>query len=339
MRKHFIRTIQTNANKEQLAPTLSDLEKLRPARLTKYLPASNPLWYIEQIHQTTRRLNRAFSKQQLVEISKQLNNNNQQQQTKQSIISHILFNHWELTNPVNIPTDQSFQTLVGKFKSNSESHVLSYHELFLLNLEQKRNPKRNFIQSWASKSRVDVQISPDQEELSIYGHMKDRETFWTEFLRNRRPVHTLEIVTPTHSLPPALLTHLSELANCSLERKDDHTLIAYAFDHNNLAQRVLDVLKRYEILSTEYDRIPILIDMPTPANATQAEERRRVVFKPFSYPFELAWPHGVNFDGNHLSRLACASGKKISQDETHHLPLDGLLSSTFPVLTGCVISF
>ncbi|KNZ43773.1 uncharacterized protein VP01_987g4 [Puccinia sorghi] len=307
MRKHFIRTIQTNANNQQQTPTLSELEKLRPTRLTKYLPASNPLWYIEQIHQTTRRLNRAFSKQQLIEISKQLKNNNQQQQTKQSIISHILFNHWQLTNPVDIPKDQSFQALVGKFKSNSESYVLPYHELFLLKLEQKRNPKQNLIQSWASKSRVDVQISPHQEELSIFGHMKDREAFWTEFLRNRRPVHSLEIVTPTRRRPPpALLTHLSELANCSLEHKD----------------------------STEYDRIPILIDMPAPANDTKAEERR-VVFKPFSYPFELAWPHSVNFDGNNLSRLACPSGKKISQqDETHHAPLDGLLSSTFPVLTG-----
>lgn len=36
------------------------------------------------------------------------------------------------------------------------------------------------------------------------------------------------------------------IINSSVEQ--DNTVIAYAFDHDNLANRVIDMIKRYEIL-------------------------------------------------------------------------------------------
>ncbi|PLW06866.1 hypothetical protein PCASD_23378, partial [Puccinia coronata f. sp. avenae] len=315
-------------------PTLKDLEQLRPTRLSKYLPAINPRWYIDQIQTTTKRLNKAFSKQQLLSITEELQQQPlaPKQHTKHSLISFILFNHWKLTNPVEIPTDQSFQSLLQNFQAHHQSHQLSHHELFLLKLEQSAHPKRNLLDTLTSKYNVSIHLDLPLKQITISGHMKDRQTFWSEFERTRRLIHTQQISTASQ-LTSDQLNHLAELSNCSLEQLNTNTLLAHSFDAHNLNGRVSEVLKRYEQLSTEYDNTPILIDLQSPS-----KKDVNFSFLPFSQPFELEWPHHLNLNQRSLSRFTSpvSHNQDIEKHGSRHFNLSdlhSLLSSTLPVLT------
>ncbi|KAA1110128.1 hypothetical protein PGT21_011532 [Puccinia graminis f. sp. tritici] len=350
MRRFLTRTITTTTTTTQ-EPQLSELEKLRPSRLTKYLPVTNPLWYIDQIRATNKRLNRAFTKTQLLQLIKQTtattNNHFNKNTPKQSLISFILFEHWSLTNPAQIPVDQSFKSLLRNFRSNQQTHPLTSQETFLLRLERTTTPsKNNLVDRLARAHNVTISLSLQQEQLTVFGQMKDRLKFWTDFERTRRTIHKqLVHLPPQKELSSITLNHLGELANCYLEQTEEHaqknTLLAYAFDPNNLAKRVSDVVQRFRILSTEYDHTPLLIDIPETGNSPLG-------FLPFSYPFELEWPHHLAFDRKCFSRFASASGPSTTTTTTSssiqsqgsrgpdlldQIDLDHLLSSSLPILT------
>ncbi|OAV96536.1 hypothetical protein PTTG_26328 [Puccinia triticina 1-1 BBBD Race 1] len=323
------------------------------------------------IHTTSKRLGRAFSKQQLLRICQNIQATtptptpttrfNSKSHSKQDLISFILFKHWALTNPIDIPTDHSFHSLLKNFRANHQSHQLSYHELFLLQLDQaKERPTSSLIDRLAQTTHVTINLSLEHLQLTILGQMKDRQRFWTEFERTRRPVYRHEIPLTTHQLATIpldnriLLSHLAELSNCSLEfLSENHPkkiLVAYAFDQHNLAERVSDVLERYAILASEYDHTPTLIDLqPEPdRRSPEAASSSSLGFLPFSHPFQPDWPHHLTFDQKSLSRLSAPSSNPAANTLVDdggaaldpHLPpapmidLHGLLASSFPVLTS-----
>lgn len=395
-------------------PGLIDLEKLKPTRLSEYLPTHHPNWYIDQIQSISNRLNRAFSKPQLIQIIRSIQGQQRiddhlpivqatqsttpklkldRSTSKKDLISFILFDHWHLTNPKGIPTDQSFHDLVQRFKQDHQSHQLPYHELFLLYLDQlqaQRFKRTSALDQLAGTTNVTIELGVDQQQLTIHGGMKDREKFWKSFKLNRRPIYQTRIYLdrkdssfkPFHQLGRESLTsvlkELSELSGCYLEIALDEDreapnelfanqkkiLVAYSFDRNNLAERVLKVIQRFSIPLTEFDHVPILIDLNRPSQSvttigsnqeslsesTMALES--LAFLPFSYPFTLKWPFHLIFNSSNLARLS--SPVIPSPHETEHdpsistrleapIPFDRqhtpedvyrILASRFKVLTG-----
>ncbi|KAH9459882.1 hypothetical protein H4Q26_004928 [Puccinia striiformis f. sp. tritici PST-130] len=318
--------IEAAAAEAAAIPRPEELEKLRPTRLGKYLPTTNPHWYIEQIKATNKLVNRAFSKQQLFDLIRETEPNFiriKSETTKQKLIKHILYSQWKLTNPSEIKVDPSFESLLKNFKSKQQSYLLNYHELFLLRLSEQK-----VIDQIADKTNVKINLDIDNSHLTIHGQMKDRAKFWTEFEKQRKPVYCIKIHVSEFKFPDLILNQLAKIAHCSLEQKVNGlkiTLVAHAFDQQLelVKERVEKVINEYWKLSKEYDQIPILIDL-------EKQKSTRIGFIPFSYPHDLNYPNNLNFNQANFCRLMTDNTHLSSVD--HNIQIDKLLDSKFLVL-------
>ncbi|MBW0477463.1 hypothetical protein O181_017178 [Austropuccinia psidii MF-1] len=224
--------------------------------------------------------------------------------SKNDLISFILFEHWGLTNPSQIPLDDDFKSMLQEFHSDSKTFKLPYHEVFLLHLDQMRHQhdRKKLMNELAWKTNVSIELVHDPAGVKVSGHMKDREKFWRLFEKSRKKVYKKLVQVPSSQVGAGsysqlmmnqyVLKDLSELSDSCLELSigDDKriTLVAYSYDEQGLTERVTGALTRYFMLHSEATDFSVMTNLYN--NSIYQGHLERLAMLPFVPRSKPAWP-------------------------------------------------